>query len=149
MSTGRLIAALIVGFLVVQVAVMVTNGIGGLMFHSMPDPETKKISADANTPGMCAWNIAWYLPAGAIGAFVATKIARARPWWPVIGMAGLIVLIGVPYAIFAPPMYREFGADIPGWCLPLLPLTGTLGVLLGGWLGACCCRRGNDASAAE
>ncbi|MEM9414739.1 MAG: hypothetical protein AAGA29_04575 [Planctomycetota bacterium] len=135
MSIGRLLVALIVGFLVVQIVVMVTNVLGGVIFDSLPDPQTNMIPAEANTPGMCMWNIAWYLPACAVGAFVATRIGRAKPWWPVLGMAGLIVLIGVLYAVFAPPMYREMGADVPGWYLPLLPVTGTIGVLLGGWSG--------------
>lgn len=136
MSVGRLIVSLIVGFVVVQVIVMVTNGIGGVIFHSLPDPETGKIGPDANSDGLCLWNMAWYLPACAVGAFIAVKIGRAAPWRPVIGMVVLIVGLGVPYAIFAPPMYREMGADIPGWCLWVLPLSGSLGVLLGGSLGA-------------
>ncbi len=136
MSFWRTVGAVVLGFVLIQAAVMVTNMVGGVIFHSLPDPETQKISAEADTPGLCLWNILWYLPCCAVGAWVSTLVAKPRPWRPVLILLGMVVVLGAVYAVTMPASYREMGADIPGWCLPLLPVTGGLGLVLGGWLGA-------------
>lgn len=136
MSFWRTVGAVVLGFVVIQIVVMVANGVGGVIFHSMPDPDTQKIPAEADTPGLCLWNILWYLPCCAVGAWLSTRIAKPRPWRPVLILLALVVVLGVVYAVTMPAFYREMGADIPGWCLPLLPVTGAIGLLLGGWIGA-------------
>jgi len=72
--------------------------------------------------------------AGGVGAVLAGwACARiARRWWPVLVLAGLLMVFG---ALEALEILMSANVRAPVWLVLGAPLVGAGGVLAGGWLG--------------
>ena len=89
-------------------------------------------------PGYMLYLVLWNLPAGFIGGWVAAWIAGRKPMSHAGYLAGIVLAMGVWYMLTGAQVYEANGIDLPPWYLPLLPVTGVTGILLGGWV---CARR--------
>lgn len=87
-------------------------------------------------PGYMLYLVLWNLPAGFVGGYVAASLANRKPMSHAGFIAGIILAMGTVYMFDGGQNYESKGIDLPGWYLPLLPVMGVIGVLLGGWVKA-------------
>lgn len=146
--------ALVAGFLVMSVLVMIYQGLFLMlplylsdpavfqrMVEAGSDPEKMKAlmeSGDMPIPGtpMLALTVLLDGVCAAAGGFVAAWIARRHKFGHAVLLAVLLTLMSIGYAATS-----ELEALLPAWvpwsrALLFIPL----GVLAGGWLRACCCQ---------
>lgn len=137
----RKILAVVTGIVVILMLVSVFDLIGGyFLFNSMPNPVTKQVPEDANTVGMCLWNMAWYFPSALLGGFLAVKVAGKRPAVPIAILAALMAVMGLALIFTGKEMYAGYGVDIPQWYFLALPVIGLCGLAGGFALATRCCK---------
>jgi hypothetical protein len=142
---GRLILAVLLGYLVMAVCVMLAFSVAFVA----PDFAFEKDSYEV-TPAWIGYALLLSFVAAAVGGFVAVWLAGRPDARAAVALAGVVFLLAVGSAVVqlgrdrpeAKPaeiaregmMERASKAVQPTWYAFTLPFLGAAGALLGGWL---------------
>ena len=120
MSPARSIVAVVAGFAVATLCVMIGQGLSRFV-ATPPDPANLK----SIPPGFLAFNLACALAAGEFGGFVAASIGRVKPVAHGIGLAAVIAILSL--SSLGSPQARL----LPTWYLPAVAACGVAGAVSG------------------
>jgi peptidoglycan/LPS O-acetylase OafA/YrhL len=120
----RSILSIICGYVVLAILTTATM----LVLLSAMGLSFEPAAADRPPPAYVIASLLVGIPCAMAGGYVAARTATRRPRTHALFLAGLVLVLGIGFSVTSTSPAHTW------WYRVLLPITGAVGVVLGGWL---------------